>query len=84
VDEFTTIAERWLYYSDGRDLYPYCPPCAKREFADHARNSGNESGTNLAELMRGLPPVVLIALLVVVLYVLFQVFDLGLDREPGA
>jgi hypothetical protein len=36
VDEFTTIAERWLYYSDGRDLYPYCPPCAEREFSENA------------------------------------------------
>ena len=36
VDEFTTIAERWLYYSDGRDLYPYCPPCGKREFSEDA------------------------------------------------
>jgi hypothetical protein len=40
VDEFTTIAERWLYYSDGRDLFPYCPMCAEREFADDARVSG--------------------------------------------
>jgi hypothetical protein len=36
VDEFMTIAERWLYYSDGRDLNPYCPACAKREFAEDA------------------------------------------------
>ena len=35
VDEFTTIAERWLYYSDGcGDLFSYCPGCATREFAD--------------------------------------------------
>jgi hypothetical protein len=40
VDEFTTIAERWLYYSDGRDLYPFCPECAKREFAPDAAVSG--------------------------------------------
>jgi hypothetical protein len=40
VDEFTTIAEKWLYYSDGRDLYPYCPACARREFAEDAPASG--------------------------------------------
>jgi hypothetical protein len=29
VDEFTAIAERWRYYSDGcGDLLPYCPACA--------------------------------------------------------
>jgi hypothetical protein len=26
VDEFTRIAERWLFYSNGRDLLPFCPP----------------------------------------------------------
>jgi hypothetical protein len=36
VDEFTAIAEGWRYYSDGRDLLPYCPACARREFADNA------------------------------------------------
>ena len=25
VDEFTAIAEGWRYYSDGRDLMPFCP-----------------------------------------------------------
>ena len=40
VDEVTTIAERWLYYSDGRDVYPYCPICAEREFAEDAPASG--------------------------------------------
>jgi hypothetical protein len=34
VDEFTAIAEGWRYYSDGRgDLMPFCPACARREFA---------------------------------------------------
>jgi hypothetical protein len=36
VDDFAAIAEGWLYYSDGRDLLPYCPACARREFADDA------------------------------------------------
>lgn len=40
VDEFTTIAEPWLYYSDGRELYPYCLDCAIREFAEDAPASG--------------------------------------------
>jgi hypothetical protein len=37
ADEFTTIAEEWRYYSDGSSLIPYCPACARREFADDAR-----------------------------------------------
>ena len=43
VDEFTTIAERWLYYSDGcGDVLPYCPACAN-EFAPDAPASGTAS-----------------------------------------
>ena len=34
VDEFTAIKERWGYWSDGcGELLPFCPECAKREFA---------------------------------------------------
>lgn len=41
VDEFTAIAENWGFWSDGcGELLPYCPDCAKREFADDAPSSG--------------------------------------------
>jgi hypothetical protein len=41
VDEFTAIAEGWRYYSDSRgDLMPFCPECARREFAPDAPASG--------------------------------------------
>ncbi len=41
VDEFTAIAERWRYFSDGcGELLPYCPACARREFAEDAPASG--------------------------------------------
>jgi hypothetical protein len=43
VDEFTTIGERWLSYYDERDLFPYCPPCAEREFAPDAPPSTGSS-----------------------------------------
>jgi hypothetical protein len=34
VDEFTAITEEWGYWSDGvGELVPYCPNCARREFA---------------------------------------------------
>jgi hypothetical protein len=33
VDEFTLIAERWRYWSDGCELLAFCPECARREFA---------------------------------------------------
>ena len=37
VDEFTAIAEKWGYWSDGvGDLVPFCPECGKREFAPDA------------------------------------------------
>jgi len=36
VDEFTAIADGWRYYSDGRDLIPFCPACARGEFAPDA------------------------------------------------
>ena len=39
VDEFTAIAKGWRYYSDGTSLLPYCPECARREFAPDARAS---------------------------------------------
>jgi len=26
----------WTYWSDGKDLNPYCPECAEREFAPDA------------------------------------------------
>jgi hypothetical protein len=32
VDEFTALAENWEFWSDGRDLVPYCPECSRREF----------------------------------------------------
>jgi hypothetical protein len=33
VDEFTAIAERSRYWSDGcGELLPFCPECSKREF----------------------------------------------------
>lgn len=37
VDEFTSIMERWGYRSDGcGELLPFCPECARREFAPDA------------------------------------------------
>ena len=33
ADEFTAIGKGWRYWSDGTSLLPYCPECAKREFA---------------------------------------------------
>jgi hypothetical protein len=33
VDEFTAIAEKWRYWSDGTgELVPFCPECAGAEF----------------------------------------------------
>jgi hypothetical protein len=41
VDEFTAIAEKWGYWSDGvGGLVPFCPECARREFAPDARANG--------------------------------------------
>ncbi len=41
VDEFTAIADRWGFWSDGcGELVPFCPECAKREFAPDASSSG--------------------------------------------
>lgn len=41
VDEFTAIAEKWGYWSDGcGELLPFCPECARREFAPGAPASG--------------------------------------------
>jgi hypothetical protein len=40
VDEFTAIAEKRGYWSDGiGELVPFCPECARREFALDARAS---------------------------------------------
>jgi len=36
VDEFTSMAKGWIYYSDGTSLLPYCRECARREFASAA------------------------------------------------
>jgi hypothetical protein len=34
VDEFTALAERWSYWSDGcGELLPFCPERARGEFA---------------------------------------------------
>jgi len=43
VDEFTAIATGWRYYSDSTSLLPYCPDCARREFAADAPVSGSKS-----------------------------------------
>jgi hypothetical protein len=41
TDEFTAMAERWGYWSDGRgELLPFCPECARREFAPDAPSGG--------------------------------------------
>lgn len=40
VDEFTVVAKGWRYWSDGTSLLPYCPECARREFAPDAPASG--------------------------------------------
>ena len=37
VDEFTAIAKQWVFWSDGRDLVPYCLECYEREFGREAR-----------------------------------------------
>jgi hypothetical protein len=40
VDEFTAIAERSGYWSDGcGELLPFCPQCAEREFTPDASAS---------------------------------------------
>jgi hypothetical protein len=36
VSGAVAAAEGWTYWSDGRDLNPYCPECANREFAPDA------------------------------------------------
>ena len=42
VDEFTAIAEKWGCWRDGvGELVPFCPECARREFAPDARASGS-------------------------------------------
>ena len=42
VDEFTAIAEKWGYWSDGV-LVAFCPDCSRREFSPDARASGSSS-----------------------------------------
>lgn len=42
--DVTTIAERCLCYSDGREFYPHCSPCAKREFAEDTPAGGDAPG----------------------------------------
>ena len=48
VDEFTAIAEKWGYWSDGDgdgELVPFCPECARRAFGRDAPAAGrNEVG----------------------------------------
>ena len=39
VDEFTAVAEKWRFFSDGSDLRPYCPECSKREFGGKTTES---------------------------------------------
>jgi hypothetical protein len=40
VDEFTAMAEKWRYWSNGSSLLAYCPECARREFASDAPATG--------------------------------------------
>ena len=40
VDGFTAIKERWKFWSNGRDLLPYCPVCSEREFEPDAPATG--------------------------------------------
>jgi hypothetical protein len=30
VDEFTAVAEKWRFFSDGSELLPYCPDCSEQ------------------------------------------------------
>jgi hypothetical protein len=49
VDEFTAIAEGWRDYSDGcGDLTPFCPECARREFASDAAASVSSTAPPLS------------------------------------
>jgi hypothetical protein len=41
VDEFTALAGRWGYWSDGCALLPFCPEFAKREFAPTLPRAGS-------------------------------------------
>jgi hypothetical protein len=53
IDEFTAIKERWGFWSDGcGELLPFCPECARREFAPdvlssvhHARRPNHEDSS---------------------------------------
>ena len=43
VDEFSAIAKHWGFWSDGTgELLPFCPECARREFAPDAPALGRE------------------------------------------
>jgi hypothetical protein len=45
VDEFTAIFEKWGYWSDVvGGLVPFCPRCAKREFASGSPPQGEGRG----------------------------------------
>ena len=49
VDERTAISEWWGYWSDGAgELVPFCPTCARREFAPDAPAS--DPGAHLDRL----------------------------------
>jgi len=44
VDEFTAMAERWGFWSDGcGELLRFCPDCATREFPPDASAGGHAS-----------------------------------------
>jgi hypothetical protein len=48
VDEFTAIAERWGYWSDAcGEILPFCPECARREFANDAPLTGKRISSAL-------------------------------------
>jgi hypothetical protein len=32
ITELEATAENWRYWSDGSELHPSCPECARREF----------------------------------------------------
>ena len=36
VDKLTAAAEKWHFWSDGRNLLPYCAACSERKFGGEA------------------------------------------------
>ena len=40
VYEFTAIAEKWAWSDGVGELLPFCPECARREFAPDASGGG--------------------------------------------